>query len=75
MGTDGTFTEKTWGKHGDRKHGDENMGTKTWGRKHGDRKHGDENMGTSMISKSQEETEVSLHLEEWGLEAKVVRLS
>jgi hypothetical protein len=31
-------------------------------------------MGTSMISKSQEETEVSLHLEEKGLEAKVVRL-
>jgi len=27
-----------------------------------------------MISKSQEETEVSLHLEDWGLEAKVVRL-
>ncbi len=25
-----------------------------------------------MISKSQEETEVSLHLEEWGLEAVVV---
>jgi len=33
------------------------------------------NSGTSMISKSQEETEVSLHLEDWGLEAKVVRLS
>ncbi len=30
------------------------------------------NTGTSMISKSQEETEVSLHLEEWGLEAVVV---
>ena len=30
--------------------------------------------GTTMISKSQEETEVSLHSEDWGLEAKVVRL-
>jgi hypothetical protein len=27
-----------------------------------------------MISKSQEETEVSLHLEEWGLEASMRRL-
>jgi hypothetical protein len=34
-----------------------------------------ENLGTSMISKSQEETEVSLHFEDRGLEAKVVRLS
>jgi hypothetical protein len=33
------------------------------------------NLGTSMISKSQEETEVSLHFEDRGLEAKVVRLS
>ena len=33
------------------------------------------NMGTSMISKSQEETEVSVHLEEMALEAKTRRLS
>jgi hypothetical protein len=46
---------------GDRKTQTKNPGTK--------------NLGTSMISKSQEETEVSLHLEDWGLEAKVVRLS
>ena len=31
--------------------------------------------GTSMISKSQEETEVSWRLEEWALEAGVERLS
>ncbi len=33
------------------------------------------NLGTSMISKSQEETEVSWRLEEWALEAGVERLS
>ena len=33
------------------------------------------NAGTSMISKSQEETEVSLRLEEWALEAGVERLN
>jgi hypothetical protein len=33
-----------------------------------------ENLGTSMISKSQEETEVSWHLEEWALEAEMRRL-
>ena len=33
------------------------------------------NAGTSMISKSQEETEVCLRLEEWCLEAGVKRLS
>ncbi len=32
-------------------------------------------LGTSMISKSQEETEVSVRLEEWGLEAGVGRIS
>jgi hypothetical protein len=31
--------------------------------------------GTSMISKSQEETEVSLNLEEQGLEARMMRSS
>ena len=40
----------------------------TWGGKPGG------NLGTSMISKSQEETEVSLHLEEKSLDAKL-RLS
>jgi hypothetical protein len=34
-----------------------------------------ENAGTSMISKSQEETEVSWRLDEWCLEASVLRLS
>ena len=34
-----------------------------------------ENLGTSMISKSQEETEVSLNLEEQGLEARMMRSS
>jgi hypothetical protein len=33
------------------------------------------NLGTSMISKSQEETEVSLNLEEQGLEARMMRSS
>ncbi len=33
------------------------------------------NPGTSMISKSQAETEVSVRLEEWGLEAGVGRIS
>jgi hypothetical protein len=33
-----------------------------------------ENRVTSMISKSQEETEVSWHLEEWALEAEMRRL-
>ena len=40
----------------------------------GDKNRG-EKPGTSMISKSQEETEVSWHLEEWGLEASEMRLS
>ncbi len=35
----------------------------------------DDKSGTSMISKSQEETEVSWRLEEWALEAGVERLS
>jgi len=35
---------------------------------------GTANAGTSMISKSQEETEVSWHLEEKALEAGMLRL-
>ncbi len=45
------------------------------GREMREGKCGKGNAGTSMISKSQEETEVSVRLEEWGLEAGVGRIS
>ncbi len=55
---------KTWGQENLKlaKLGDQNLGTQNL-----------ENLGTSMISKSQEETEVSGRLEEKALEAEMRR--